>query len=267
VLRRLVKESLNYNDSQDEEAVMSGKSMAIEGKAVLVTGANRGLGQGLVEEALRRGAIRVYAGTRQPLVHPDERVTPLSLDVTDLTQVQRAAERVGSLDILFNNAGVALPDELSDRSALERHLAVNLFGTWGVTETFLPLLMRSGGAVVNVVSLAAFAAVPVLPAYSISKAAVFSLSQSLRALFADRGVNVHAVMAGPIDTDMVRGLDIQKTSPESVARGILDGVERGDEEIFPDPLSETMAESWRAGAAKALERQNATLVRPAPVAA
>jgi NAD(P)-dependent dehydrogenase (short-subunit alcohol dehydrogenase family) len=246
---------------------MSAKAMAIEGKAVLVTGANRGLGQALVEEALRRGATRVYAGTRQPFVHPDERVTPLTLDVTDPTHVQRAAEKVGSLDILFNNAGVALPDELRDRAALERHLAVNLFGTWDVTEAFLPLLMRTGGAVVNVVSVAAFAAVPVLPAYSISKAAVFSLSQSLRALFADRGVNVHAVMAGPIDTDMVRGLDIPKTSPESVARGILDGVERGDEEIFPDPMSETMAESWRTGAAKALERQNAALVAAAPVAA
>jgi NAD(P)-dependent dehydrogenase (short-subunit alcohol dehydrogenase family) len=259
--------STNYNESQDKEAVMSAKAMAMEGKAVLVTGANRGLGQALVEEALRRGATRVYAGTRQPLVHPDERVTPLTLDVTDPTQVQRAAEKVGSLDILFNNAGVALPDELSDRAALERHLAVNLFGTWGVTEAFLPLLMRTGGAVVNVVSVAAFAAVPVLPAYSISKAALFSLSQSLRALFAGRGVNVHAVMAGPIDTDMVRGLDIPKTSPESVARGILDGVERGDEEIFPDPMSETMAESWRTGAAKTLERQNAALVAAAPVAA
>jgi NAD(P)-dependent dehydrogenase (short-subunit alcohol dehydrogenase family) len=246
---------------------MSAKAMAIEGKAVLVTGANRGLGQAVVEEALRRGATRVYAGTRRPLVHPDKRVTPLTLDITDPAQVQRAAENVGSLDILFNNAGVALPDELSDRAALERHLAVNLFGTWGVTEAFLPLLTRTRGAVVNVVTVAAFAAVPVLPAYSISKAAVFSLSQSLRALFAGRGVNVHAVMAGPIDTDMVRGLDIPKTSPESVARGILDGVERGDEEIFPDPMSETMAESWRTGAAKALERQNAALVAAEPVAA
>src|SRR5262249_19981991 len=252
--------------TKDKEAVMSAKAMAIEGKAVLVTGANRGLGQALVEEALRRGASRVYAGTRRPLVHPDERVTPLTLDVADPAQVQRAAENVGSLDILCNNAGVALPDDLSDRAALERHLAVNLFGTWGVTNAFLPLLTQTGGTVVNVVSVAALAAVPVLPAYSISKAAAFSLSQSLRAIFAGR-VNVHAVMAGPIDTDMVRGLDIPKSSPESVARGIFDGMERGDEEIFPDPLSETMSESWRTGAAKALERQNAALVAAEPVAA
>jgi NAD(P)-dependent dehydrogenase (short-subunit alcohol dehydrogenase family) len=243
---------------------MSAKAMTIEGKTVLVTGANRGLGQALVEEALRRGAKRVYAGTRQPLAHPDERVTPLTLDVTDPAQVQRAGKEVGSLDLLFNNAGVALPTELSDRAALERHLAVNLFGTWGVTNAFLPLLTRTGGAVVNVVSVAALAAVPVLPAYSISKAAVFSLSQSLRALFAGRGVNVHAVLAGPIDTDMVRDLDIPKTPSEAVARGIFDGVERGEEEIFPDPVSETMAESWRTGPAKALERQNAALVAAEP---
>jgi NAD(P)-dependent dehydrogenase (short-subunit alcohol dehydrogenase family) len=242
-------------------------AMTIEGKSVLVTGANRGLGQALVEEALRRGARRVYAGTRRPLNHPDERVVAVTLDVTDPTQVQRAVEKVGSLDILFNNAGVALPGQLSDRAALEEHLAVNLFGTWGVTEAFLPLLTRTGGAVVNVVSVAALAAVPVLPAYSISKAAAFSLSQSLRALLAGQGVNVHAVMAGPIDTDMVRALDIPKTSPESVARGILDGLARGDEEIFPDPMSETIADSWRTGAAKALERQNAALVPAEPVAA
>jgi NAD(P)-dependent dehydrogenase (short-subunit alcohol dehydrogenase family) len=124
---------------------------------------------------------------------------------------------------------VALPAELSDRAALERHLAVNLFGTWGVTEAFLPLLTRTGGAVVNVVSVAALAAVPVLPAYSISEAAAFLLSQSLRALFAGRDVSVHAVTAGPIDTDIVRDLDIPKTSPEAVARGIFDGVERGEE--------------------------------------
>jgi short-subunit dehydrogenase len=109
--------------------------------------------------------------------------------------------------------------------------------------------------------------VPVLPAYSISKAAAFSLSQSLRALLAGRGLNVHAVIAGPIDTDMVRDLDIPKTSPESVARGIFDGVEKEEEEIFPDPMSETIAESWRTGPAKALERQNAALVAAVPAAA
>jgi NAD(P)-dependent dehydrogenase (short-subunit alcohol dehydrogenase family) len=239
--------------------------MTIADKTVLVTGANRGIGQALVDEALRRGAKRVYAGTRQPLAHADERVTPLTLDVTSAAQIQAAVDEVESLDILINNAGLALYDDLSDRAAIEQSLAVNLFGTYGVTQAFLPLLTESRGAIVNVVSLAAWAAVPIIPAYSISKAAAFSLSQSQRALLAGRGVSVHAAMLGPVDTDMNRGFDIPKSSPESVARGIFDGVENGEEDIFPDPMSESMAESWRSGAAKALERQNAALVQAEPV--
>src|SRR6476469_9059377 len=222
--------------------------MTIKDKAVLVTGANRGIGQALVEEALSRGAKRVYAGTRQPLAHLDGRVTPLTLDVTNAAQTRAAVERVAALDILINNAGVALYDDLGDRAALEQHLAVNLFGTYGVTRAFLPLLTRSRGAIVNVVSLAAWAAVPIVPAYSISKAAAFSLTQSLRALLAARGVKVHAVLSGPVDTDMIRGWDIPKSSPESVARAIFDGLENEEEDIFPDSMSASMAESWRGGA-------------------
>jgi NAD(P)-dependent dehydrogenase (short-subunit alcohol dehydrogenase family) len=239
--------------------------MTIADRAVLVTGANRGIGRALVEEALMRGAKRVYAGTRQPFAHPDKRVTRLALDVTDAAQTQAAVERVESLDILINNAGLALYDDLSDRAVLEQHLAVNLFGTYGVTQAFLPLLTRSQGAIVNVLSDTAFAAFPLIPAYSISKAAAFSLSQSLRALLAGRGVRVHAVIAGPVDTDMSRGFDAPKASPESVARVIFDGVEKEEEEIFPDPASASMAQSWRSGAAKALERRYAALVGAEPV--
>ena len=239
--------------------------MTIADKTVLVTGANRGIGQALVEEALSRGAQRVYAGTRQPLTHADERVTPLTLDVTNAAQIQSAVESVESLDVLINNAGLALYDDLSDGSVLERHLAVNLFGTYGVTQAFLPLLIRSGGAIVNNLSLNALAPLPLIPAYSISKAAAFSLTQSLRVLVATQGVRVHAVLTGPVDTDMTRGLDIPKASPEFVARGIFDGVENGDEEIFPDPMSESLAQSWRSGAAKALERQYAALLDAEPV--
>jgi NAD(P)-dependent dehydrogenase (short-subunit alcohol dehydrogenase family) len=242
-------------------------SSVIADKTVLVTGANRGLGRALVDEALRRGAKRVYAASRQLMVVPDDRVTPVILDVTDLAQIEEAVDRVESLDILINNAGVSVPDDLSDRSAFERHLAVNLYGTLDVTQAFVPSLTRSHGAVVNVVSLAAVAAVPVLPAYSVSKAASLSITQSLRALLTSRGVSVHAVIAGPIDTDMVRALDIPKTPPEDVARASLDGVERGEEEIFPDPMSQSLADGWRAGVAKELERQNAAMVQAEPIAA
>jgi NAD(P)-dependent dehydrogenase (short-subunit alcohol dehydrogenase family) len=194
-----------YIQSEEVEACMS-SSTTVAGRSVLVTGANRGVGQALVKEAVRRNAKHVYAGTRQPLAHLDDRITYLILDVTNAAQIQEAVERVGSLDILINNAGLALYD----------------------------------------------------------KAAALSLTQSLRALLCRRGVTVHAALPGPVDTDMSRGADIPKASPESVAEAILDGVENGDEEIFPDPLSESMAESWRSGAAKALERKYAALVAAEP---
>ena len=113
-----------------------------------MTGASRGIGRALVAEALARGAARVYAGLRQPLEHPDERVTPLILDITSPEQVREAASQVQSLDILVNNAGVFLFDDLRDRAALEGHLAVNLCGTYDVVQAFLPALTRSGGAIV-----------------------------------------------------------------------------------------------------------------------
>ena len=242
-------------------------SLEIADTTVLVTGANRGLGRALVDEALRRGAKLVYAASRQPIVVTDERVAPLILDVTDPSQIRAAVEKVDSLDILINNAGVSFPDDLSDRWAFEQHLAVNLYGTLDVTQAFLPSLTRSHGAVVNIVSLGAVAAVPVLAAYSVSKAASLSVTQSLRARLAGRGVSVYAVMPGPIDTDMVRDLDVPKAPAEDVARAALDGVERGEEEIFPDPMSQLLADGWRTGVAKELERQNAALVPPESIAA
>jgi len=201
-------------------------------------------------------------------VASDGRVTTLRLDVTDAAQIRAAVDDVDSLDILINNAGLALYDDLSDPVALERQLAVNLFGTYRVTHAFLPLLTRSRGAIVNVGSVTAFAPLPLIPAYSISKAAAFSLSQSLRALralLAGQGVKVHAVLAGPVDTEMSQALDIPKASPESVAQAIFDGVQNEEEDIFPDLMSQSMAQRWRSGAAKALERQFAALVDVEPV--
>ncbi len=113
----------------------------------------------------------------------------------------------------------------------------------------------------------ALAPFPFTPAYAISKAAAFNLTQSLRALLAGRGVRVHAVLTGPTDTDMTRGFDIPKASPESVARAIFDGLENDEEDIFPDPMSASIADSWRNGAVKAMERENAAFVAAEPTAA
>jgi len=187
-------------------------------------------------------------------------VAPLALDVTNASQVERAAHEVDSLDVLINNAGIALYDGLSNLDSIEQQLAVNLYGPLQVTRAFLPQLRRSKGAVINNLSLVALAPLPVVPGYSISKAAASNMTQSLRAILAGQGVTVHGVFLGPVDTDMTRGFEIPKASPESVAQGIFDGLERNEEDIFPDPASRSIAEGWRSGVAKAFERQYAGFV-------
>jgi NAD(P)-dependent dehydrogenase (short-subunit alcohol dehydrogenase family) len=236
----------------------------VAGKAILVTGASRGIGRAFVEEALRRGAGRVYAGTRDGFAPSDQRVVPVVLDVTNAAQIEETVAKVQSLDLLINNAGIALYDDLSDRTMLDRHLAVNLFGTYAVTQAFLPMLIRSGGAVINNLSVNALAPLPLIPAYSISKAAAFNLTQSLRALLAPQGVRVHAVLTGPVDTDLTRGLDIPKATPQSVAAAVFDALARDEEDIFPDPMSRSVAPRWADSPAKELERQYAELLAAAP---
>jgi len=237
--------------------------MNIANKSVLITGANRGIGRALVDEALRRGAKQVYAAARSPFQHADKRVTPLVLDVTDTA---RAAGAVENLDVLINNAGIAIYaiyDDLSHPEVIEQHMAVNVFGTLKVTRAFLPQLVRAKGAIVNNLSLAAIASLPMIPAYSISKAAGSNMTQSLRTLLKSQGVTVHGVFLGPIDTDMNRGLEIPKAPPAAAAQGIFDGLEKGEEDIFPDPASLPAAEGWRAGITKGLEREFAAFVPPA----
>jgi NAD(P)-dependent dehydrogenase (short-subunit alcohol dehydrogenase family) len=235
---------------------MSIPEHTITDRTVLVTGANRGIGYALVEAALLRGAKRVYAGMRNPVDHPDSRVFTLPLDVTDPAQIKAAADSIDVLDVIINNAGVGTYEELADRTTLEHHLAVNLYGPYDLTLAVLPLLTASRGDVVNILSLAALASLPVMPAYSISKAAAHSLTQAQRALFAKHGVRVHAVLTGPVDTDMTRDLEIPKTAPAAVAQAIYDGLEASQEDIFPDLMSASLEPAWDTGVIKMLERAN-----------
>jgi NAD(P)-dependent dehydrogenase (short-subunit alcohol dehydrogenase family) len=229
--------------------------MRIAEKAVLITGTSRGVGEALVKEALSRGAKRVFAGARRAIVNTDPRVTTLTLDVTNASEIQRAVGQVADLDVLINNAGIGIYADLTDLGVIQKHLDVNLLGPLKVTQPFLPVLTRSKGAIVNILSVVAIAPFPVMPGYSISKAAALSLTQSLRPLLARQGVSVHGVILGGVDTDMSRSYDGPKVSPESAAAGIFDGVEKGEEDIFPDPTSLTLADGWRTGVAKALERR------------
>lgn len=239
--------------------------MKIRDAVVLVTGANRGLGLSLVEEVLARGASRVYATARDvgslgaATTLGKDRVVPLAVDVTDAASLAKAAERAADVTLLLNNAGVlasygALTSSDQD---IGRDFAVNFYGTLAATKAFLPALERAGArgnaAIVNVLSVVSLANMPGIGGYSSSKAAAFSLTQALRVELAKKGIAVHAALPGAIDTDMVRSFEMTKTSPRIVAKGILDGVEQGLDDIAPDPMSSELYGKWKRDP-KELER-------------
>jgi NAD(P)-dependent dehydrogenase (short-subunit alcohol dehydrogenase family) len=240
--------------------------MKMNDAVVLVTGSNRGLGLALVRAALAAGARKVYAGARDPKQLADVakeaggRVVPLALDITDARSLAAAAAQAPDVTLLFNNAGVlASFNVLTATSEQMAHdFDTNFFGTLAATKAFLPALERAAeagsAAVVNVLSVASLANVPALAAYSASKAAAASITQALRVELAKKRVGVHGVFAGSIDTDMVRGMEMAKTSAADVARGILEGLERGEEDISPDPMSRGLFDTWKRDP-KAVERQ------------
>ena len=223
--------------------------MKIEGSVALVTGANRGLGKALVAALLEAGAAKVYAAARDVRkVDPSSRVVALELDTTKPELVAAAAEQARDLTLLVNNAGVATSYNVltTTQAAIDADFRTNVHGTLAVIKAFLPVLERApgGATIVNVLSLASLGSFPTFGGYSASKAAAYSITQALRAELRGRHIELLAALPGPIDTDMVRALDIPKTPPEDVARATLDAVERGEEEIFPDPMAEQMGALW-----------------------
>jgi NAD(P)-dependent dehydrogenase (short-subunit alcohol dehydrogenase family) len=246
----------------------------IAGTTALVTGANRGIGRALVEALLARGATKVYATARRPetlaevVAASGGRVVPLKLDVTRPEDVRAAAAAAADVRLLFNNAGVVakLGGALTDPgwlAAASDEFEVNVLGLFSVTQAFIPILARQGGgALLNVSSVAGLVALPVLATYSASKAAVHSLTQATRMMLTPQGTFVAGVYPGPIDTDMARDIPMEKTSPAEAALAILDGLEAGNEEIFPDRMSQQLGQLFLHNP-KALERQ---IGAPQPVA-
>lgn len=243
--------------------------MKLNEQVVLVTGANRGLGRALVDAALQAGARRVYAAARDPqqlreVAARERRVVPLALDITSEASLAAAAAQAPDVSVLFNNAGVLASYNLLTSKAddISLDFATNCFGTLAATKAFLPALQRAGvaggAAVVNVLSVVSLSNMPALGAYSASKAAAFSITQALRYDLAKRGISVHAVFAGAMDTDMVRAMTMTKTSPVDVASAVIAGLEDGAEDIFPDPMSQGAFATWRRDP-KELERQLASM--------
>jgi NAD(P)-dependent dehydrogenase (short-subunit alcohol dehydrogenase family) len=240
--------------------------MELTGKVALVTGANRGLGSALVKALLDRGVAKVYATARQAddLAHigtlDRTRVVPLQLDVTNTAQLAGVVHRASDVQLLFNNAGVLDFGSVLDAppAAFRRNFDVNFFGLLHVTRAFAPVLTAQHGAVVNLLTLVALASMPGLGVYNASKAAAWSLTQSLRADFAKRHVKVFSVFPGAVDTDMLKGVEMPKTPPAAVAAEVLDGVEADQEDIFPDPMSRQIYAQWAADH-KGIERQFAAM--------
>jgi NAD(P)-dependent dehydrogenase (short-subunit alcohol dehydrogenase family) len=208
----------------------------IADRKILVTGANRGLGREFVTQFLARGVGGVYAAARDPLsvADTDARVIPVGLDVTDADSIEAAATAVGDIDILVNNAGIAVPTSVlsTDTSALRRELEVNLFGPLAVTAAFADSLARRAGAVVNVAS--ALAWIGLGASYGVSKAALWSATDSMRLELRPRGVQVLGVYMGYVDTDMTQGVTAPKSSPADIVTRVLDGLEAGADEVLAD---------------------------------
>jgi NAD(P)-dependent dehydrogenase (short-subunit alcohol dehydrogenase family) len=252
-----------------KEADMTG-SKRIEGSVALVTGANRGIGLAITEALLERGAQKVYATARDPKTlavlqeRHGARLVALRLDVTDADQVAEVARQAADVDVLINNAGAFQPTELTDAAIVDvarREMEVNYFGPLRMLRSFADTLAQRGGVIVNVGSAAGLTNVPLQPTYSASKAAQHSLTQASRALLAARGVTVLGVYPGPVDTEMTKDLppQFEKTPPEDVATKVLDGVEAGEEDIFPDPFAAAFGAQFHASP-KSAERQAAALV-------
>src|SRR6266545_2530825 len=216
---------------------------------VLVTGANRGIGREFVRQLLDRGVAKVYAAARDPqtVVVDDPRVVPLQLDVTDAGSVARAAETAQDVSVVVNNAGIARGASVPDTATLRGELETNLFGTLAVASAFADRLVQRSGVVVNIASVASW--LPMSGTYGVSKAAVWSATDSMRLELGPRGVQVVGVHVGYVDTDMTAGIDAAKSSPADVVQQVLDGVEKGELEVLADDITRAV----RAGLHQPIE--------------
>jgi NAD(P)-dependent dehydrogenase (short-subunit alcohol dehydrogenase family) len=208
-------------------------------QTVLVTGANRGMGREYVAQLLDRGVTKVYAAARDPrtIDAVDPRVVPLQLDVTDATSVAAAAETASDVSVLINNAGIARGASVLDRdtATLREEMETNLFGPLAMASAFADRISDNSGAIVNVASVLAWMSVGA--SYGVTKAAMWSATNSMRVELASRGVQVVGVYVGLVDTDMVAFSDSPKSDPADVVRQVLDGVESGADEVLADEMT------------------------------
>ncbi|MFK7810535.1 MAG: SDR family oxidoreductase [Saprospiraceae bacterium] len=248
---------------------MSNLTLNPQGKTAFISGANRGIGRAIAEELLERGAAKVYAGARrlesleELTAKYGDRIVPVALDVTNDDSIKAATEKINDIDILVNNAGVLSGGGILSPNAVEslqQNLDVNVWGLVNLSNALANQLKKEQPtAIVNISSLAGLGNMPMIGTYSVSKAAVHSLTQGMRAELADHNTLVVGVYPGAIDTKMTAEMEMDKDTPQNVAKNIVNALEAGKEDVFPDAMSEQV-ENFYASNPKGVEQQFATFV-------
>lgn len=224
--------------------------MKIENSVVLVTGANRGIGLAFTQALLARGARKVYAAARNPTTVTQAGVTAIQLDVTNPDDIAAAVKNAPDVTLVINNAGIAQPGGFlaHDSDAVTRRIfETNVFGVLNMSKAFAPLLKANGGgALLNVLSVASWVNDGGLAAYSASKSAAWSLTNALRHELASQHTQVLGLHMAYVDTDLTRGFDVPKTSPEDIVQRALDGLEAGADEVLADALTQQVHQALTA---------------------
>lgn len=224
--------------------------MELKNATVLITGANRGIGLAFAREALARGARKVYAGARDPASISLPGLQAIKLDVTSEEDVAAAAALAKDVTLVINNAGIAATGGFLADDSIEsarRHLETNLLGPLRVAQAFAPVLAANGGgALLNVLSIASWINRPLLGVYGMSKSAAWALTNGLRHELREQGTQVLGLHMGFVDTDLTRGLDAPKSTPESVVRQAFDALEAGAEEVLADDATRQVKQGLAA---------------------
>jgi NAD(P)-dependent dehydrogenase (short-subunit alcohol dehydrogenase family) len=226
--------------------------MQVKNSVVLVTGANRGLGQAFVNALLEAGAAKIYAAARDPSSITLQGVVPIQLDVTKTADIAAAAARCTDLTLLINNAGIYRNTAFlaaGSADAARAELETNFFGPLALSLAFAPILKANGGgAIVNVLSVLSWLNISAAATYSASKSAAWSLTNGLRGELRPQGTQVVGVHVGFMDTDMAAGVTMPKANPLDVARQTLIAVTEGKDEVLADDLSRNVKQGLSAGA-------------------
>lgn len=224
--------------------------MELKNATVLITGANRGIGLAFAREALARGARKVYAGARDPASISLPGLQAIKLDVTSDEDVAAAAALAKDVTLVINNAGIAATGGFLADDSIEsarRHLETNLLGLLRVAQAFAPVLAANGGgALLNVLSIASWINRPLLGVYGMSKSAAWALTNGLRHELREQGTQVLGLHMGFVDTDLTRGLDAPKSTPESVVRQAFEALEAGAEEVLADDATRQVKQGLAA---------------------